>query len=874
MRQSARRLSAIAWALLLLGALGACEQDYGELYPAAGGDTAPFVVPPNACRDVADTANVPDDGGAPPPDVPCACQNDADCAHLAGPCLATPRCVDCACVAEPLDFTPCTPDDACALSGVCAGGSCQAQGTRDCDDQNPCTDDACVAGQGCTHTQNTAACNDGNACTTGDACNAGRCRGTPGDQCACQADVDCLPFDDGNLCNGTLRCFTGTCAVDANSIPTCPAADPSRCEVSVCEPASGLCIATARPDGAACSDQNACTSGDLCIAGACVGAAGGCGCATTADCAAFDDGDRCNGELVCDGGACVVDAATLVDCGPVGPCEVPTCDPATGSCGTAPLADGTTCDDGNPCTGNNRCAAGVCGTGTALACDDGNACTTDRCDPGSGCAHDPAEGPCEDGNPCTTGDTCNAGVCEAGAPDPCEDGNDCTDDFCDRQTGCGHTPNTAFCEDGIPCTSGDRCEGGQCQPGANICGCTVDADCAPFQTGDPCQGTLICVDDECVPDPATVPTCPPTGDPCQVNTCQAGTGDCAIEPARNGTPCDDANACTPNDSCQAGTCLGSGTTPCNDGDPCTEDSCDPTEGCVTTPIVPCGPVCGDGGCTGGETCEDCPDDCGPCAEVCGNGSCGGGETAITCHTDCAPDWLRSGNAGFHGAAFVAGAPDRCTGCHGADLTGGADGGSCETCHSGWKTNCTFCHGGADNDTGAPPTGLEGETQSSQRAVGAHTVHVEAGARKVAYDCNTCHRPTGDALAPGHMDGDATAEVTLSDCAGGTYNGGTCSNVYCHGNGQSPTVGGSATWTGAALNCQSCHAQANQSETHEIHILLGFNCATCHNQTVNAAGAISDPARHVNCVNDVSGSFTWTPGTRTCSSVGCHNDRPW
>jgi hypothetical protein len=43
------------------------------------------------------------------------------------------------------------------------------------------------------------------------------------------------------------------------------------------------------------------------------------------------------------------------------------------------------CDDGDPCTADDRCTAGAC-TGGAMACDDANACTTDGCKNGA-CTH-------------------------------------------------------------------------------------------------------------------------------------------------------------------------------------------------------------------------------------------------------------------------------------------------------------------------------------------------------------------------------------------------------------------------------------------------------------------------------------------------------
>jgi len=45
------------------------------------------------------------------------------------------------------------------------------------------------------------------------------------------------------------------------------------------------------------------------------------------------------------------------------------------------------------------------------------------------------------------------------------------------------------------------------------------------------------------------------------------------------------------------------------------------------------PVCGDGTCSGGETCGTCAEDCGACP-FCGDSVCNGTETCGTCETDC------------------------------------------------------------------------------------------------------------------------------------------------------------------------------------------------------------------------------------------------
>ncbi len=48
---------------------------------------------------------------------------------------------------------------------------------------------------------------------------------------------------------------------------------------------------------------------------------------------------------------------------------------------------------------------------------------------------------------------------------------------------------------------------------------------------------------------------------------------------------------------------------------------------------PC-PACGDGSCSGSESCWNCPADCGACPIVCGDGVCNGPETCDSCADDC------------------------------------------------------------------------------------------------------------------------------------------------------------------------------------------------------------------------------------------------
>lgn len=102
------------------------------------------------------------------------------------------------------------------------------------------------------------------------------------------------------------------------------------------------------------------------------------------------------------------------------------------------------CDDGNPCTRDDRCnGSGQCTGGAAVPVDDGNACTADGCDPLEGVTHVPlaAGATCSDGNSCNGSEICNgAGQCLAGTPPPLDDGDPCTADSCHSVTGVLHTP--------------------------------------------------------------------------------------------------------------------------------------------------------------------------------------------------------------------------------------------------------------------------------------------------------------------------------------------------------------------------------------------------------------------------------------------------
>ena len=513
----------------------------------------------------------------------------------------------------------CGDTDPCNGNDLCEEGKCVQDSPPDCNDGNPCTEDSCVEEQGC---ENSAvpdiaepACDDGNPCTT-EMCVAGACVNLLKnleelviEDCVCQAYEDCLPLEDGAICNGTLTCLENPdspeiniCQIDEATIAGCD--DEVPCTEDSCEPDEEAadeagCIYVDLEDGTVplgeeaenlCDDGDACTDPDACANGVCVpGETVDCddqnlctddSCEPANGCVFFpnevlcDDDDDCTWQDQCGEGLC---AGTPYICEAPAQCE--TVDGATcngdGTCayGTAPM-DGLPCDDGDVCNEGEACEGGTCMGGAGISCDDANPCTDDSCDPVGGCVHVNNDVFCDDNNTCTEGDTCVGGVCTGTGDLDCDDANPCTDDSCSPSSGCVSTDDDEnICDDGHECTV-NACQNGSCMTTEIlVCGGTCGV----------CTGAQEeCVDGACVCQPA-----------CDGLDCgDDGCGDVC------GT-CDDGNTCTDEICTEGGVCdFTSNADPCDDGDSCTEWD-----------------YCEDGACAAGPTFTCDPDHDGVCPEV-------------------------------------------------------------------------------------------------------------------------------------------------------------------------------------------------------------------------------------------------------------------
>src|SRR5207253_1037625 len=217
------------------------------------------------------------------------------------------------------------------------------------------------------------------------------------------------------------------------------------------------------------------------------------------------------------------------------------------------MGGAASCDDGDPCT-TDACAPATSGADaegcvhTAVVCSAADQChEAGVCDPATGACSSPAKHdgtPCDDGNACTQVDTCQEGTCTGGAAVVCSGADQCHEaGICDPAIGICSNPTKAEgtpCDDGNACTRNDTCQAGTC-------------------TG---REPVVCsAADQCH----------------EAGVCNPATGVCSNPTKSDGATCDDRNACTRNDTCQAGTCTGDHPVDCHE-DHRHGGVCDPTTG--------------------------------------------------------------------------------------------------------------------------------------------------------------------------------------------------------------------------------------------------------------------------------------------------------
>lgn len=575
----------------------------------------------------------------------------AGAASPASPCLiCTPSASSTAWTAG-VDGAACSDGDPCTLGDVCDAGGCLAGAPADCNDDLDCTSDSCQGaadGYVCIHdvvegrclvggacyqdeavapgnsclrcaaetsqtgwsnAQDTSPCDaDGDGCTQGDSCHSGSCIAGPEADCADPLDctVDTCNNDGAHAysCEHTL--LPGTCLIGG----TCRAPDELN-PINACQ----RCLAgtsqqqwSNQTDGAPCdADGDLCTTGDSCDNGTC-SAGTGSPCVdayacTTDLCVPVTAGGGAAGfdcQYPVNDGWCLIEGQCLAAGAehPMSPCLV--CQPALSKTTWSNAANTVACDDGDPCSEDDRCSDGTCAGGGAPDCADGLACTTDSCvvvgDLFS-CVHTTDPGTCLIGGTCF------------------EDGASLVDIPCrvcaasEDQEGWSDAPsNTACNADDTGCTANDTCAAGLCLAGA------------PATCSDP----YACTSNQCVADG-------PNGFTCQFPVIPAA---CLIDGACR-TPGESQGPCLECSPVTSQTVWTPKVASCDDGDPCTDnDACD-NGSCVGTDATECTP-----GAVDSEPCGLCGTRSRQCSDSCG----WGGWSACSSEGVCAPGTIQDDDA--------------------------------------------------------------------------------------------------------------------------------------------------------------------------------------------------------------------------------------
>ena len=238
----------------------------------------------------------------------------------------------------------------------------------------------------------------------------------------------------------------------------------------------------------------------------------------------------------------------------------------------------------------------------------------------------------------------------------------------------------------------------------------------------------------------------------------------------------------------------------------------------------------------------------------------------------------------------------CKSCHGGNYAGGTAQKSCLTCHT--QTNgpeaCNTCHGTfnapeSNSALWAPPRGVNGDTSTTSRGVGAHQGHLQATIGKTL-KCQECHTVPTQVYATGHINSSLPAIVAMNDTLANlvSANGALVphpayrcysiamqqyflSRKLASAKGKAPAdrqyiytdsmiVGNnySPKWTGGVNEaaCGTCHDLPPKGHlgygTSELPLSSCGNSG-CHAGVVDENGKILDPTKHINGKIDYEGT---------------------
>ena len=172
-------------------------------------------------------------------------------------------------------------------------------------------------------------------------------------------------------------------------------------------------------------------------------------------------------------------------------------------------------------------------------------------------------------------------------------------------------------------------------------------------------------------------------------------------------------------------------------------------------------------------------------------------------------------------------------------------------------SCTGCHGDPSTGDINPPVGTNGETETTDPAVGAHQVHLASSSWRRKGQCTDCHQLPGSSSHSNNVVDFSWGGPSAVDGANPSYASATnaCSNVYCHGTTLlGPVAGGTVNrtpvWTEVDGTYNACGSTCHTTPPGGSHPNL-TTCEACHGDVISSftpgnppTAVFADPTKHV------------------------------
>ncbi len=190
-----------------------------------------------------------------------------------------------------------------------------------------------------------------------------------------------------------------------------------------------------------------------------------------------------------------------------------------------------------------------------------------------------------------------------------------------------------------------------------------------------------------------------------------------------------------------------------------------------------------------------------------------------------------------------------------------------------QLQCTSCHGDPVTNNAAPPLGTQGQTQTAQKAVGAHQSHLGGQGWHRAGQCADCHTvPTSMLHTDSKVDlswGSLATTGTATPAWDTTA--ATCSGNYCHGStlGAAKTGGQinrKPTWTKVDGSQDACGTTCHTNPPGGTHP-KSDNCASCHDAVIASYDASKATAIWKDSLLHINGKVE----LKTLDCTSCHGD---